>query len=393
MSAKRKDAKGRILKTGESQRKDALYQYRYTDNFGKRQTIYSSTLQELRQKEAEIDECTKAGTNYASGDITVSELLTRYLALQQGRRYNTQVGYTFVQNLVGKDSFGQRIIRNIKVSDAKLWFIKLSREGRSFSTICSIRGVLKPAFQMAFEEDIIRKNPFAFKMDIIPNDTKKREALTPQQQVSFMTFIRDDEHYCECYDEYVVLLETGVRISEFVGLTRNDLDFEKRRIHVDHQLVKRRTGEYYIEKTKTESGDRYIPMTDRCGESLKNILFNRPKPKVETIVNGCTGFLFLDKKGKPKVALHFEHQMKRAVEKYNSTHDEPLPTITPHVFRHTFCTNMARAGMDVKSLQYLMGHSDVNVTLNVYTHIGYEHAAESMAKIIDLQSKALKMCP
>ncbi len=390
---KSKDNKGRALKTGESQRKDLLYQYRYTDNLGKRQTVYAATLQELREKEPEIDEYAKSGVNYASGNITVVELLERYLALQQGRRYNTQVGYAFVLNLVKKEPFGQRIIRNIKASDAKLWFIKLSRDGRSFSTICSIRGVLKPAFQMAFEEDIIRKNPFVFKMDIIPNDTKKREAMTPQQQVDFMTFIRDDEHYCECYDEYVVLLETGVRISEFVGLTKNDLDFEKRRIHVDHQLVKRRTGEYYIEKTKTESGDRYIPMTDRCYESLRNILFNRPKPKVEMIVNGYTGFLFLDKKGKPKVALHFEHQMKRAVEKYNNTHDEPLPKITPHVFRHTFCTNMARAGMDVKSLQYLMGHSDVTVALNVYTHMNYEHAAESMAKIIDLQNEVLQMCP
>ena len=261
----------------------------------------------------------KTGVDYASGNITVLELLERYIALKQGVRYNTRVGYDFVMNLVCEESFGPCIIRNIRASDVKLWFIKLSREGRSFSTICSVRGVLKPAFQMAFEEDIIRKNPFVFKMDIIPNDTKKREAMSPQQQIDFMTFIREDEYYCECYDEYVVLLETGMRISEFVGLTKGDLDFEKRRIHVDPQLMKRRNGEYYIEKTKTECGDRYIPMTDRCRESLKNILFNRPKPKVERIVDGYSGFLFLDKNCQPKVALHFEHQMKRAVEKYNST--------------------------------------------------------------------------
>lgn len=146
--------------------------------------------------------------NYASGNIVVVELLERYLALRQGRRYNNQVGYAFVLNQVKKEPFGQWIIRNIEVSDAKL-----SREGCSFSSICSIRGVLKPAFQMAFEEDIIRKNPFVFRMDIIPNDTKKREAMTSQQQVDFMTFICDDEHYCECYDEYVVLLESGAQVN------------------------------------------------------------------------------------------------------------------------------------------------------------------------------------
>ena len=234
--------------------------------------------------------------DYANGNITVLELLERY---QAGRAVQHRVGYDFVMNLVHKEPFGQRIIRNIRASDAKLWFIKLSREGRSFSTICSVRGVLKPAFQMAFEEDIIRKNPFVFKMDIIPNDTKKHETMSPQQ-IDFMTFIRDDEHYCECYDEYVVLLETGLRISEFVGLTKGDLDFEKRRIHVDPQLVKRRNGEYYIEKTKTECGDRYIPMTDCCRESLKNILFNRPKSKVERIVDGHTGFFSSTRTASPR---------------------------------------------------------------------------------------------
>lgn len=223
--------------------------------------------------------------NYASGNVTVVELLERYIALKQGVRYNTKVGYDFVLNLVRKEPFGQRIIRNIRAPDAKLWFIKLLREGRSFSTICSIRGVLKPALPMDFEENIIRKNPFVFKMDIIPNDTKKREAMTPQHQINFMTFVRDDERYCECYDEYVVL-ETGVRISEFVGLTKSNLDFEKRRIHVDYQLVKRRNGEYYIGKAKTKCGDNCIPMTDRCCESLRSVLFNRPKAMAERIVDG-----------------------------------------------------------------------------------------------------------
>ena len=97
--------------------------------------------------------------NYASGNVTVAERLERYITLKQGVRYNTKVGYDFVLNLVRKEPFGQRIIRNIRASDAKLLFIKLSREGHSFSTICSIRGVLKPAFQMAFEEDTSARTP------------------------------------------------------------------------------------------------------------------------------------------------------------------------------------------------------------------------------------------
>ena len=111
--------------------------------------------------------------------------------------------------------------------------------------------------------------------------------------------------------------------------------------------------------------------------------------KVETIVDGYSGFILLDRDSKPKVALHIENEMRWAMKKYDKLHpDQPLPNITPHVFRHTFCTNMANAGMDVKTLQYLMGHSDVGVTLNIYTHATYNRAAEQMAKLIDFRDVA-----
>ena len=177
-----------------------------------------------------------------------------------------------------------------------------------------------------------------------------------------------------------------MRVSEFCGLTKSDLDFESRKIRVDHQLVRERGGKYYVEKTKTECGCRFIPMTEEVYHSLKNILANRPKLKTEAIIDGYSGFLLIDKDNHPKVALHIENEMRWAMKKYKKLYPEkPLPHITPHVFRHTFCTNMANAGMDIKTLQYVMGHSDVGVTLNVYTHASYDRAAEQMAKILDFK--------
>ena len=384
MSAKRKDKKGRVLRTGESQRKDLTYQYRYQDGTGKRRTVYAPTLEELRAKEDEINKAQDAGVDYNKGNITVLELLERYISLKQGVRNATKVGYNFVYNLVKKEPFGFRKIRDIKMSDAKLWMLKLQQDGRGYSTITSVRGVVKPAFQMAFEEDIINKNPFAFKLtDVVKNDSQKRIALTPAQVDLFMTFIKEDKHYSCYYDEFVVLLETGMRVSELCGLTRQQLDFEKRRIWVDHQLVRKPDCTYYVEKTKTESGCRFIPMTDNVVTALKNILANRKKPSKEWIIDGYSGFLLLDKNGNPKVAMHIEHHFQWALKKYRKLHpDQPLPKITPHVFRHTFCTKMAHAGMDIKSLQYLMGHSDAGVTMNVYTHATYDHAEATMQKIL-----------
>ena len=386
MSEKRKDHKGRLLRTGESQRKDLTYQYRYTDVTGKRRTVYASDLQELRKKEKAIQKDVEDGINYCEGNVTVIELLERYIALKQGVRHATKVGYNFVLNIAKKESFCYRTINTIRTSDAKLWLMKLQKDGRGYSTITSIRGVVKPAFQMACDEDIIRKNPFDFPLaGVVVNDSKKRIALSREQQEIFMNFVKGDDHYCRYYDEFNVLLGTGMRVSEFCGLTISDLDFENRRIFVEKQLLKEKGGVYHVEKTKTESGVRYIPMSDEVYQSLKNILARRQKPKKEMLIDGYAGFLLLDKNGNPKVGLHLDHHMQWTMKKYRRTQQIPLPTITPHVLRHTFCTNMANAGMDLKSLQYLMGHSDAGVTMNVYTHASYDHAEKTMQRILQFR--------
>lgn len=218
MSEKRKDHKGRILKAGESQRKDGIYQYRYTDCRGKRQCVYSPTLQELRQKEKEIQKQIDDGIDYEAGQITVIELLEKYISLKKGVRYNTQVGYRFVLNLVRKEDFGYRKISTVKISDAKQWFAKLQKDGRGFSTISSVRGVIKPAFQMAYDEDAVRKNPFVFKLtDVVVNDTVPRAALTEEHLGIWMNFIEKDNTYHKYYNEFVVLLETGMRVSDADG--------------------------------------------------------------------------------------------------------------------------------------------------------------------------------
>lgn len=383
MAERRKDSKNRVLRSGESQRKDGTYMYRYTDVRGKRVCVYARTLEDLRVKEQTIQKELNGGIDYAAGEIIVLDLLKRYIATKTGVRYNTKVGYQFVLNLVSKENFGFLKIRDIKPSDAKQWFIKLYQDGRRYSTIISVRGVLRPAFEMAVEDDIIRRNPFSFQItDVVPNDSKTRQAISGEVKERFLTFIRESRHYSQYYDEIIILLGTGMRVSELYGLTRADLDFEARRIKVERQLTRTRHCEYYVEKPKTASGERYIPMTDEVYRAFQNAVQRRKQPKVELLIDGHTGFLFLDKDGKPKVAMHLEHVMKRIVDRYNDAHEDKLPSITPHVLRHTFCTEMANSGIDLKSLQYLMGHSDAGVTLNVYTHASYEAAENAMRKAV-----------
>ena len=393
----RRDNKNRKLWTGESQDKDGRYVYKYTDAFGKRKALYSWRLTEadaapkgkrkdlsLREKEKVLQKEVSDGIVPDGGNMTVLELVKRYVSQKRGVRHNTEANYKFVINIIAKEPFGQKRIDKVKLSDAKAWLIKLQDDGRGYSTIHTVRGVIRPAFQMAMDDDLIRRNPFEFQLcTVVVNDSVTREAITRKQERQFLDFIKNDKHFCRYYDGIYILFHTGLRISEFVGLTIADIDFKNRKINVDHQLQRKRNMEYIIEETKTEAGVRQIPMTDDVYECFQRIVANRKKPKVEPLSGGRTGFLYLDKNEMPMVALHWEKYFQHIREKYNSIYRVQMPTITPHVCRHTFCSNMAKSGMNPKTFQYIMGHSDISVTLNTYTHVKFEDAEEEMKKVVN----------
>ncbi len=163
--------------------------------------------------------------------------------------------------------------------------------------------------------------------------------------------------------------------------TLRDIDFNKKTINIDHQLQYTGGKGAYIEATKTNAGARVLPMTDEVYEAFKRIVSGRKKPKIEQMIDGYTGFLFLNTQGKPAKAYFVEKKFHHAVEKYNKIYKEELPKITPHVARHTYCTNMAKRGIAVKTLQYLMGHSDIGITMNVYTHLKLEDAKDEVRRL------------
>ena len=224
--------------------------------------------------------------------------------------------------------------------------------------------------------------PFNFELaGVVVNDSVRREALTRDQMRKFLKFVHGDNCYCKYYEAFYILFHTGMRISEFCGLTISDLDTENRIIDINHQLLRSTGMKYYVESTKTNAGTRKIPMTEEVFRCFQAILEDREAPKYEKMIDGYTGFLYLDKDGMPEVAMHWENRFKHAVTRYNDIYRVQMPTITPHVCRHTYCSNQAKAGMNPKTLQYLMGHSDIGVTLNTYTHLGLEDAAAEMARM------------
>lgn len=396
MSEKRRDSRGRILRNGEIQTSGGRYRYKYTDASGKPRYIYSWRLNKndhmpagkknelsLREKERLVEADIADQIVPGGGGMTVTDIVRKYTSMRVNVRPSTKASYHTVISLLQNDEFGNRRIDKIKMSDAKLWLIQLQKNGRGFSTI---RGVLRPAFQMAADDDLVRKNPFSFGLSsVVYNDSTRREALTREQERKFLNFVKDDRHFCRYYDGIYILFNTGLRISEFTGLTKKDIDFKGMKINVDHQLQRYNHIGYKVAEPKMESGIRQVPMTKEVAECFRRIIKSRKKPKTEPVIDGYAGLLFLDKDGHPMVAMHWEKYFQHICEKYNKIYKVQMPKVTPHVCRHTFCSRMAAARMNPKTLQYIMGHSDIGVTLNTYTHLGFEEASREMHEAVNGQ--------
>lgn len=387
---KRRDNKGRLLQNGEMQLPDGRYVFRYTDFSGKRQQLSSWKLTNsdpnpprkmvkasLREQEKELAKLNNSGI-YSDG-TTVLELVDRYISTKVNVTHNTKAGYKTVHNIIAADEFGSRRIDRIRYSDALLFLQKLQSNGRHYSSVQSVRGVLRPAFNMALKDQMIQSNPFAFELaDALINDTVKREALSRENERKFLSFIKNDKHFCRYYDGIFILFNTGLRISEFCGLTVSSVDFKNHTLTVDHQLQRERSGKYVIVSPKTDAGNRVLPINREVEICFRRIINNRNAPAVEPIIDGYSKFLFYDKNGMPMVGMHWANYFKHIRNKYNSIYKVQMPLVTPHVCRHTFCTRMATSGVSPKTLQYLMGHSDTSVTMNVYTHLSFEDAQKEL---------------
>ena len=404
MYTSRRDKKNRKLHNGEIQLADGRYRYKYIDELGKSRYVYSKRLvpndpavhgkkeESLREKIARIQKDKQDKIAMSRGDMTVLALVELYISQKIGVKPSTRLGYKTVVNFLKKDPFGKRKISSVKTSDARGWLIDLQKNGRGYSSIHSIRGVLRPAFRLAYEDDFIRKNPFDFELaSVLVNDSVTRQALTRKQERLFLEFVRKDAHYQRVYEGIFILFNTGLRISEFVGLTIGDIDFEHMIINVDHQLVRvyNERKSYIIQKTKTTAGVRKVPMTPEVADCFRKIIKNRKKVKKEPVVDGYKGFLYLDQNGMPMVALHWEKYFQFIREKYNKLYKEPLPTVTPHVCRHTFCTKMAKSGMNPAKLKYIMGHSSMDITFDTYTHLQVDDVRDEMLNIAQMENNMI----
>ena len=286
MSKIRVDNAGRVLNVREYQRSDGRYVYKYMDE-GALRYVYSWTLNpeddipprvkkglSLREMEREIKGLSdwKSQGKALQDRITVLNLVDRYLLTKSNVKPSTKNGYITVRKLMAGDEFGKKSIDMVSIYDAKKWLADLQASGKSYSSIHTVRGVVNPAFQLAFEEKLIDRNPFDFPFSsVVSNDMKKREALSKSEEAEFISFVRSDDCYFKYYNIVYILFNTGLRISELCGLRISDIDFVHGCISVIRTL-NRFEKEYVITSPKTQSGIRKIPMSRTINSCMREVV-------------------------------------------------------------------------------------------------------------------------
>lgn len=398
MAEVRKDSKGRKLRDGEHEREDGRYSYVYT-MYGKRRWIYASDLPELRRKAKLIEKDRDDGIRTQDASrITLNDMFQTYMSTKSKLKESTRSNYLYMwEKYIQQTDMARKPIGNIRKSDVQKLYKALLDNGFKTNSLDGINNLIHPTLEMAVDDDLIRKNPSkgvyrALKED----DAKPRIALTKAQQHAFLNYIITSPTYYHWATVFVTLLGTGLRVAECVGLTKNDIWFDKKAISVNHSLIYRQIDgkcQFHITTPKTAKGNRVVPMLPEVEEYLRNHfeIWDEIYPKESPSIGGYTDFVFRNRTGD----LLNPHCLNRAIERISRDYNELeskiaahegrdpllLPRFTVHNLRHTFCTRMFEVEPNHKIIQQIMGHAEISTTMDIYTHVTQEKMAESVQGI------------
>ena len=416
MAKERRDSKNRLLGRGEYQKEDGRYMYRYIDANGKARFVYSWTLTKTDRTPAGktpgpclrdmIVQITKDVNDeidtYNAKKSTVNDYFEKYLSQKKKLRQRTRQCYRSKYNLYAKGRIGNKKIYNVKFSDICKCYAEIIEECKiSSQTLYVVDVVLKALFQIAIRDGLIRANPVegAFESVSGKDSTRniRKETLTSQQTDIFLDFIRENNVYKKWENLYIVMLGTGCRVGEICGLIWDDCDFENNTIRIERSLSyypEEYTGKYSwtIHEPKTECGKREIPMLPH----VRSALLEQKKHYLKngfcvSTVDGVSGFVFCNSRQGVLIPNEVNKTLTRIVRTYNKYERKKaeldgrdsvlLPDFTPHTLRHTFCTRLCEAGVDIKVVQEIMGHSTISVTMDIYNNLTEDYKVRSMKKV------------
>lgn len=373
-----KDLKGKELGVGITQQKNGLYSARFVDKFGKRRQKRFKKLQECRQWIADAIYVNEHSNLLQATDILVDAWFEYWIDIKRKTvRPNTVRNYSERYNRNIKKIIGKLLLSDVKPLHCQKIFSDMADEGYRTTTIYQTRIALFNMLEFAKENDIIRYNPCkkSVKSDM-GKPSQKKEALTLDVQKKFLEYAKGQSYE----NQYRFILQTGLRTGELVGLKWEDIDFPNKTLKIQRSMEYRYSvGEWRIGEPKSKSGYRTIPLTDEAIEILK--LQKEKNRKIKVIPMEWSAFVFLCRKGTPVKNSTYDTALFKICDKAQINH------FSMHVLRHTFATRCIEASMKPKTLQMLLGHSNIGITMNLYVHT----TEEEKKKEIELVADALKV--
>lgn len=396
--ASRKDSKGRKLDTGYSQRKDGRYCYRYQVD-GKTKSVYDWSLPELKEKVEKIKADIRDGIS--TEKFTLNQCFDNYIDSRKGKiRESTYLNYLYLYDRFVRDDIGKKFISDIKYSEMQKFYNRLLAEHLQIGTLRILHNALFPTFKLAVKDDLIRKNI----LDGLLNDVKeengcetnKRVAMTEREQRAFMNYARNSVLYSEYVPLFTIFLGTGMRAGECFALTWEDVDLKNGNIHVDKTLIYKVRGggkaEFQINPVKTAAGKRDIPMLPEVKKAFLEMKERRIANGIcETVVGEYSDFVFANSRNHVHKPNTINRVIDNIIKKYNEQEmkeaekekREPFQIrhFSVHSFRHTFATNYCQHETNLKTIQEIMGHSDISITMKVYAEATEESKKKSFKNL------------
>lgn len=373
-----KDLKGKEIGAGIVQQPNGTYFARFVDKFGKRRTKRSKKLQEVKQWLADATHIDQHSDLDQATDMLVDAWFDYWIGIKkQTVRPNTVRNYSerYERNIKGV--IGNKLLTDVKPIHCQKIFSDMADEGYKTTTIYQTRIALYNIFEFARENDVLIANPCkkSLKSDM-GKPSNKKEALTIDVQKKFLEAVVGYSYE----NQYRFVLQTGLRTGELIGLKWSDIDFENRTMKIERTMEYRyKVGEWRVGPPKSKSGYRTIPLTDEAIRILEN---QKSKNKsLKLVPMEWKDIVFLCRKGTPVKNSTYDTGLFKYCDRVG------IPRFSMHVLRHTFATRCIEGGMKPKTLQKILGHSNIGITMNLYVHI----TEDEKHREIDLVADALKV--
>lgn len=373
-----KSLKGKELGKNISQRKDGRYQTRFINRFGQRKTIYANTLNEIRSKLREEQYNDAKEINVVSNNVTLDEWFKIWLdTCKQGCRASTKETYTVHYKRIQSD-LGWRKITSLNLVVMQDAINRLCSDNARKNS----KKILVDMLDKAVDTNLLVKNVAKQINPIITREKKKeRRVLTLYETEQFLKQAEGTFYY----ELFVLALETGMRIGELCGLTWEDIDFRDKLLHVRHTLCYFSKGGKYVfemHDTKTNNGERVIPLTEKAFRVLKKQRIKKQEIifKGKIPLEGYENLVFVTRNNRPTQQFLIQECMNLIINRIKKE-DEDFEAFTPHTFRHTFATRAIENGMQPKVLSKLLGHGQLQITMDLYCHVMEDTLVKEMKKM------------